>query len=92
MLTITDDLFTGRGVPLRNSYFGAGIGIIWMDDVDCMGTEINLLGCTHTDSSNHNCVHNEDASVFCPCTYYCTRKHMRTRTHFKLHGYYRNIM
>ena len=34
-----------------------------MDDVHCTGTESNLTSCTHT--TNHDCVHSEDAGVRC---------------------------
>ena len=34
-----------------------------MDDVHCTGTELTLTSCTHT--TNHNCVHSEDAGVRC---------------------------
>ena len=34
-----------------------------MDDVRCTGTESTLTSCAHT--TNHNCVHSEDAGVRC---------------------------
>ena len=45
------------------AYFGAGTGLILMDDVFCTGTETRLVNCTHT--PQHNCAHYEDASVTC---------------------------
>ena len=45
------------------AYFGAGTGLILMDEVFCTGTETRLVSCTHT--TQHNCVHSEDASVTC---------------------------
>ncbi len=43
--------------------FGGGLGPIHMDDVRCTGAETRLVDCRHT--TNHNCVHSEDASVRC---------------------------
>ena len=34
-----------------------------MDDVQCTGSELTLVECTHLTS--HNCGHSEDASVQC---------------------------
>eukprot|EP00798_Chlamydomonas_sp_ICE-L_P014556 gene14556-20597_t len=41
--------------------FGQGTGGIFMDDVDCRGSESYLLNCTY--SSTNNCRHDEDAGV-----------------------------
>lgn len=46
--------------------YGSGIGIIWFDDVNCLGTEITLLNCTHRGFGINNCAHTEDANVLCP--------------------------
>ena len=42
---------------------GQGTGPIYMDNVNCVGNESNLLNCTHL--INHNCIHSEDAGVEC---------------------------
>ena len=42
-----------------------GTGKIWLDDVDCSGTEQKLTSCSHTAWGNNNCVHAEDAGVEC---------------------------
>lgn len=45
--------------------FGKGLGKIWLDDVQCVGTEAELADCIHPDFGIHNCHHNEDAGVSC---------------------------
>ena len=50
------------------AYFGAGSGDIFLDDVDCIGSETSLLLCTSHPIGTHNCDHSEDASVACPGT------------------------
>jgi len=43
-----------------------GTGPILLDDVQCTGTEANLLDCTHRQpTGTHNCSHFEDAGVRC---------------------------
>ena len=46
-----------------SSPFPAGSGLIAMDNVQCAGTELNLLDCPHT--ANHNCLHVEDVGIVC---------------------------
>ena len=48
------------GVP-----FGAGDGIIWLDEVECIGTEERLEDCGHNAWGIEDCTHHEDAGVRC---------------------------
>ena len=51
---------------IQFSPFGQGTDLIVLDDVHCTGTESRLTECPYT--SNHNCIHLEDAGVRCqPC-------------------------
>ena len=48
------------------SRYGAGNGTIWLDDVECNGTEKNIKHCQHKGWGSCNCTHDEDVSVSCP--------------------------
>ena len=49
-------LFTG---------FTNGVGQIWLDNVQCHGTETRLVDCPAPPLGTHNCGHVEDAGVRC---------------------------
>ena len=48
-----------------SAHYGEGTGPIWFDNVRCLGNESDIFLCEHDWFSNHNCNHNEDASVEC---------------------------
>ena len=47
------------------SFFGAGTGLIWLDQVDCSGLEQGLADCDHGGIGVHDCSPSEDAGVIC---------------------------
>ena len=53
------------GTAFRLATFGPGIGNIWLDNVDCVGTEARLADCPSNGVGVHNCIHLEDAGVRC---------------------------
>ncbi len=78
--TVCDDLWTTKNAAVvcrqlgfryalkaaKNSEFGEGKDLrILLDDVQCEGTESNLLNCKHAGVGTHNCAHYEDAGVIC---------------------------
>ena len=52
-------------IPVSNARFGQGRGPIWLDNVECNGTEGLLLECPHQGLGHHNCGHDEDTGVIC---------------------------
>ncbi|MFT7801808.1 HHIP-like protein 1-like [Arapaima gigas] len=50
----------------KQAWFGEGGHLrILLDDVQCEGTERQLLDCKHPRVGTHNCGHHEDAGVMC---------------------------
>ncbi len=47
------------------SGFTNGEGVIWLDNVQCRGTETRLINCPSSALGTHNCVHLDDAGVRC---------------------------
>ena len=45
--------------------FGRGFDKVWLDDVNCTGSESRLANCMHRGWGVENCHHYEDAGVFC---------------------------
>ncbi|NXX78491.1 C163A protein, partial [Urocolius indicus] len=50
---------------LSEAAFGEGTGPIWLEKVDCEGTELSLWDCPAKPSLGKNCDHKEDAAVDC---------------------------
>lgn len=59
------------GISFFNT-FGQYQCPIWLDDVQCTGSESSLLDCQHNGWGNHNCDHYEDITLSCSHTSHST--------------------
>ncbi|KAK1790412.1 hypothetical protein P4O66_014313, partial [Electrophorus voltai] len=60
------ELGCGEAVDvLGNAHFGPGSGPMWMDDVDCSGSESTLKNCRSARWGKHNCNQTKNAGVIC---------------------------
>ena len=59
----TLSLFYIGAIGVGSATYGQGVGLIHIDDVQCDGDESDLFACSYT--TNHNCIHAEDAGVQC---------------------------
>jgi hypothetical protein len=79
--TVCDDLFNSQSVKVAcrqlgytgghyraKAHFGAGSGLIWMDNVRCRGSETTLTSCHFPGWGVSDCSHNEDVGLECAGT------------------------
>ena len=70
--------FASGSISQRLSAVPDGTGQIWLDDVQCLGTEARLIDCSANPIGIENCAHTEDAGVNCQTTT-CTQGAIRLR-------------
>ena len=49
----------------RDARFGEGCGRIWLENLQCTGSETTLFDCPHRRIGSRNCTHQDDAGVTC---------------------------
>jgi len=67
--------FSGTVHAVTNAYYGRGTGRVWLDHVECTGSETNLMSCRHNnfESVDSDCWdHSNDAGVVCTDGEYVT--------------------
>ncbi|KAL8604302.1 hypothetical protein ACOMHN_023672 [Nucella lapillus] len=47
---------------------GPGTGPIWLNNLQCTGSEANIASCRHDGYGIHSCNHGHDAGLFCPAS------------------------
>jgi len=62
LLLILNRSTTGQSL---NVQYGPGSGQIWLDNVQCLGSETDLVDCVHDGWGIHNCNHTFDVSISC---------------------------
>lgn len=49
----------------KNNTFGPGSGMVWLDDLRCLGHEASVKDCQHLPWGQTNCDHTEDVGLHC---------------------------
>ena len=63
---VCNELRLGNAAVARQKeFYGQGSGTIWLDNLECVGTERTVGNCSHNGWGNHDCSHSEDAGVRC---------------------------
>ena len=55
----------GNSEALSFAAVGEGSRLIWLDNVNCSGSERNLGECSHSGWGTHNCGHHKVAGIRC---------------------------
>jgi len=84
--TVCEDYFTATtahvickmlglvtGSKIDNHDYTTSLGPIWLDDVRCIGTETDIVQCSHNGWGIHNCQHRQDVAVSCTRTEFDVR-------------------
>ena len=61
----TDSALSDLDSGVDQPSFGEGTGRIWLDNVQCTGSERALMDCTASSSGVNSCTHAQDVGVGC---------------------------
>ena len=78
---VCDELNLGKAAAaIHRAFYGRGSGQVWIDNLDCAGTEETIRNCTHRGWGIEDCSHSEDASVNCTAgKYICNHTNVRDK-------------
>ena len=63
---VCSELGLGQAFAVRhNAFYGQGSGEIWLDDLNCVGTERSIVNCSHRGWGIEDCDHSKDVGVKC---------------------------
>ena len=65
MRVVLDECSLLGALALTKAQYGEGYGPVYLDELNCNGTESSIMQCGHSGVANANCHHTEDASVIC---------------------------
>ena len=79
------------GFTSQSAFGGAQDGPIWMDEVNCTGSEDTLAACPHYGWGNSDCDHTEDAGVICDFNYTVDAKGKKDAKHLNYEKFFQKI-
>ena len=60
------ELRFGQAIAVRKEeFYGQSIGPIWLDDLNCVGTESSIINCSHSGWGTNDCNYSSIAGVRC---------------------------
>ena len=76
---VCSELDLGEAIAARSdAFYGQGSGRVWLDNLSCLGTEMNIGSCVRKGWRVENCSHSKDASAKCyPGQFYHDLKHYK---------------
>ena len=54
-----------QAIDDATAFYRRDSGIIWLDDLNCTGTESSIVNCSHSGWGTNDCNHSSDATVTC---------------------------
>lgn len=63
---VCNELYLGQAMNARHgAFYGQSSGQIWLDNLNCAGTERSIEQCLHNGFGIQNCSHSKTAGVKC---------------------------